>query len=324
MNQRSLLDGLRDHTVVVADTSDLGLLASLGARDATTNPSLVLKAAAQPAHAGLVSRAVLDTPYAGGAYETWAEQVIERLLVSFGCEILDIIPGRVSTETPARLSFDSAAIVASGLDLIAGYAAAGIPRERVLIKIAATFEGIEAARVLEREGIHCNLTLLFSLVQAVACAEAGVTLISPFVGRILDWYKAQQPAAVDPDPGVASVRRIHHYFKAHGHATEVMGASFRSAAQVLALAGCDLLTISPAILEELATTEGTVPRMLAALDGAPLPERILTDQASFRWQLNEDQMASDKLAEGIRLFHADGLKLAQLVLARGRELGVVN
>jgi transaldolase len=224
----------------------------------------------------------------------------------------------VSTETPAHLSFDVEALVASGRRLVGRYEALGVPRERVLIKVAATWEGIEAARRLEAQGIHCNLTLLFSLAQAVAAAEAGVTLISPFVGRILDWYRAHAPEAVEPDPGVQSVQRIWQYFKVHGHATEVMGASFRSTTQVLALSGCDLLTISPALLDELAATPGEVARHLDPERIPEPPAPIRTSEAAFRWAMNEDRMASDKLAEGLRLFHADGERLAALLGARAR------
>jgi len=312
----SQLDSLRRHTVVVADSSDFAQLARYGARDATTNPTLVLKAASQPQYGELLDAAIRDTPRGGLDESAWLAAVVETVLVAFGRAILDVVPGRVSTETPADLSFDVAALVASGRGIIRRYEALGVPRERVLIKVAATWEGIEAARRLEAEGIHCNLTLLFSLPQAVAAAEAGVTLISPFVGRILDWYRAHAPEALEPDPGVVSVQRIWQYFKVHGHATEVMGASFRSTAQVLALSGCDLLTISPALLDELAATPGAVE---ARLDAGRIPEppaALHMDEAAFRWALNEDRMASDKLAEGLRLFHADGERLAELLRAR--------
>lgn len=311
MTATSLLDGLKAHTIVVADTSDVAQLASLGARDATTNPSLVLKAASDARYAELISNTLKALPQGALSEAAWQEARMEAVLVAFGCEILKHIPGRVSTETPARYSFDREAIIASGRRIMARYQQAGIGRERVLIKIAATWEGIQAARVLEAEGIHCNLTLLFSLTQAAACAEAGVTLISPFVGRILDWYKTKRPEAVMPDPGVASVKTIYRYYKAHGYRTEVMGASFRSSAQVLALAGCDLLTVSPALLQELGAATGVVERVLGAADSdGDSPARVATDEASFRWALNADEMTSDKLAEGIRIFHADGEKLA--------------
>ena len=316
MTATSLLEGLKAHTIVVADTSDVAQLASLGARDATTNPSLVLKAASDARYAELIRATLQATPQAAATEEAWQEARLEAVLVAFGCEILKHIPGRVSTETPARYSFDQQAIIDSGRRIMARYAEAGIGRERVLIKIAATWEGIKAARVMEAEGINCNLTLLFSLTQAAACAEAGVTLISPFVGRILDWYKAKRPEAITPDPGVASVKAIYAYYKAHRCRTEVMGASFRSSAQVLALAGCDLLTISPALLQELAASTGVVERVLGVA-GAELsaPARVATDEANFRWALNADEMSSDKLAEGIRIFHADGEKLALLLAA---------
>lgn len=313
---RSQLDALRRHTVVVADTSDFAQLARYGARDATTNPTLVLKAATQPQYAELLDAALRDTPRGGLDEEAWLAAVVEAVLVAFGRAILAVVPGRVSTETPAHLSFDIEALVTSGRRLVRRYEALGVPRERVLIKVAATWEGIQAARQLEAEGIHCNLTLLFSLTQAVACAEAGVTLISPFVGRILDWYRAHAPEALEPDPGVQSVERIWQYFKLHGHATEVMGASFRSTAQVLALSGCDLLTISPALLDELATTVGEVERRLDT-DRLPDPPPALPmSEAMFRWAMNEDRMASEKLAEGLRLFHGDGERLAELLRAR--------
>jgi len=313
---RSQLDSLRRHTVVVADTSDFSQLARYGARDATTNPTLVLKAASQPQYGELLDAALRDTPRGGMDEAAWMATVVEAVLVAFGQAILGVVPGRVSTETPAQLSFDVEALVASGRRLIAHYEALGVPRERVLIKVAATWEGIQAARRLEAEGIHCNLTLLFSLAQAAACAEAGVTLISPFVGRIHDWYRSHAPEALEPDPGVQSVQEIWHYYKAHGHATEVMGASFRSTGQVLALCGCDLLTISPALLDELAATPGEVERRL---DAGCLPEPPATlpaGEAAFRWAMNEDRMASDKLAEGLRLFHEDGVRLAALLRAR--------
>jgi transaldolase len=312
----SQLDALRRHTVVVADTSDFAQLARYGARDATTNPTLVLKAASQPQYGEILDAALRDTPHGGRSEAAWIDEVLETVLVAFGRAILEVVPGRVSTETPAHLSFRFDGLVDSGRRLIARYEALGIPRERVLIKVASTWEGIQAARQLESEGIHCNLTLLFSLAQAVACAEAGITLISPFVGRILDWYKAHAPEALEPDPGVQSVEGIWQYFKAHGHATEVMGASFRSTAQVLALAGCDLLTISPALLDELAATPGEVACRLDAARLPTAPARLAVDEASFRWAMNEDRMASDKLAEGLRLFHADGLKLAALLRER--------
>ncbi len=305
MNQ---LDQLRQHTTVVADTGDFRLLEQYRPQDATTNPSLVLKAAQKPEYRALVEQALAQAP--GAAMPA----LLDRLVVAFGLEILKVIPGRVSTEVDARLSFDTVATIAKARELIALYAAAGVPRERVLIKIASTWEGIQAARVLEAEDIRCNLTLLFSLVQAVACADAGVRLISPFVGRITDWFKKRDAKdyAPEEDPGVLSVRRIHAYYKGFGIGTEIMGASFRSTGQVLALAGCDLLTISPELLEQLRATAAPVERRLNNVAGRPV-EPIEATEASFRWLLNEDAMATEKLAEGIRTFAADALKLEALI-----------
>ncbi len=301
MNQ---LDQLRQYTTVVADTGDFNLLAQYRPRDATTNPSLVLKAAQKPEYRALVDRTLQATR--GAPMQT----VLDRLVVAFGLEILKVIPGRVSTEVDARLSFDTAATIAKAQELIDLYAAAGVGRDRVLIKIASTWEGIQAARVLEQEGIRCNLTLLFSLIQAVACADAGVQLISPFVGRITDWFKKRDGVDFTPetDPGVASVRSIYAYFKAHDIGTEIMGASFRSTGQILALAGCDLLTISPDLLERLRATEAAVERRLIPTREASIA-RIDANEAAFRWQLNEDAMATEKLAEGIRTFAADAVRL---------------
>ena len=312
MNQ---LDALKKFTTVVADTGDFKQLAQFQPQDATTNPSLILKAVQKPEYAPLLAEAV--AAHRGQPLDV----VMDHLLVRFGCEILKTIPGRVSTEVDARLSFDTAATVARARRIMALYEAQGLARERVLIKIASTWEGIQAAAELEREGIRCNLTLLFAFCQAVACGQAKVQLISPFVGRIYDWYKKTAGAAwVETaksganDPGVQSVRAIFNHYKKHGIATEVMGASFRNIGQITALAGCDLLTISPELLAQLAATEAP---LTAALDaqaakGMDLPA-VSYDQASFRLALNEDAMATEKLAEGIRAFCADAVKLEDLM-----------
>ena len=305
-SQPSALDQLRRFTTVVADTGDFHGLQTFRPQDATTNPSLILKAVQKPEYAGLLQAVKAAHPQAP------VDELADRLLVAFGQEILAIIPGRVSTEVDGRLSFSTAGTVARAQRLIGLYEAAGISRERVLVKIAATWEGIEAARQLERDGVHCNLTLLFGFAQAVACADAGVTLISPFVGRILDWYRARtgQNYVPEQDPGVLSVRRIYTYYKRFGYACEVMGASFRSTGQILALAGCDLLTISPALLAELAADHAPVSRHLdpARAQQAAL-ERQALDEARFRFDMNEDAMATEKLAEGIRAFVADARTL---------------
>ncbi|WP_087721558.1 MULTISPECIES: transaldolase [Pandoraea] len=314
MNQ---LDQLKRHTIVVADTGDFQAMDAYKPQDATTNPSLILGAVQKDAYKPILTRVVSEH-----RAET-VDEIIDRLLIAFGREILDIVPGRVSTEVDARLSFDTAGTVARARKIIAMYEAEGIERKRVLIKIASTWEGIRAAEILQRDNIHCNMTLLFSLVQAAACAEAGAQLISPFVGRIYDWYKKSAGAkwdeaanAGDNDPGVQSVAAIYRYYKHFGYDTEVMGASFRSAGQILALAGCDLLTISPALLEQLRTTEGDVPRKLDVKDARDAAiDRVKTDEPSFRFQLNDDAMATEKLAEGIRAFAADAIKLEALIEA---------
>ena len=312
MNQ---LEQLKQHTTVVADTGNFHQLAAFAPQDATTNPTLILKAVQQPEYAPLLAEAVAANQ--GAALPA----IVDAVLVRFGLEILKVVPGRVSTEVDARLSFDTPATVARARRLIALYEAAGIARERVLIKIAATWEGIRAAEQLERDGIRCNLTLLFAFCQAVACGDAGVRLISPFVGRIYDWYKKQAGSAWDEaanaganDPGVKSVTAIFNHYKRHGIATQVMGASFRNTGQVLALAGCDLLTISPELLAALQAADAPVPRALdaAAARQLDLPA-VHYDEAGFRWALNQDAMASDKLAEGIRAFAADAVKLDQLI-----------
>ena len=306
------LDQLKLHTTVVADTGDFNTMRAYAPRDATTNPTLILKAVQKPEYGALLEQTVAAHP------DESIGEVADRLLVRFGCEILRIIPGRVSTEVDARLSFDVEGTLAKARRIIDLYAAQGIGRERVLIKVAATWEGIRAAERLENEGIRCNLTLLFAFPQAVACADAGVTLISPFVGRIYDWYRKRDGVdyAPDDDPGVRSVRRIFSYYKKFGYPTEVMGASFRSAGQVLALAGCDLLTISPELLEQLRASQQPVERRLDAARSREEPiERVRYDEKHFRWALNEDAMATEKLAEGIRQFAADVLKLEALVEA---------
>jgi transaldolase len=306
MAELSLLDQLKQFTVVVADTGDFQAIETFVPRDATTNPSLIAQAALMPAYASLVDDALRYGKAQGGDTKVVIGAAIDRLAVEFGLRILNIIPGRVSTEVDARLSFDTEGTLAKARALITQYAAAGVDKKRILIKIASTWEGIKAAEILEREGIHCNLTLLFGLHQAIACAEAKVTLISPFVGRILDWYKKQSgkesyPAA--EDPGVVSVTTIFHYYKHFGYATEVMGASFRNLGEITELAGCDLLTISPALLTELQQGKGTLPRKLdAAVSKKMQIARIAMNEATFRAMHEADQMSKDKLAEGIAGF----------------------
>jgi len=312
MNQ---LDQLRQFTTVVADTGSFKQLAQFAPRDATTNPSLILKAVQQPDYAPLLAETVAQ-------YKDWPhEEVVDQVLVRFGLETLKIVPGRVSTEVDARLSFDCAASVARAHRIVSLYEAAGIARERVLIKVASTWEGIQAARILEHEGIHCNLTLLFSFCQAVACGDAGVTLISPFVGRIYDWHRKAAGASWDEaanagadDPGVKSVALIYTYYKKFGIETEVMGASFRNIGQIQALAGCDLLTISPELLAQLQATDAPLKRMLDPETAcASCVHAVTYNEASFRYALNDDAMASDKLAEGIRAFAADAAKLDAMI-----------
>ena len=311
------LDQLKQFTTVVADTGNFRQLAQFAPQDATTNPSLILKAVQQPDYAPLLAETV--AAHRGLPLD----EVVDQVLVRFGREILKVVPGRVSTEVDARLSFDTAATVARAHRIIGLYEAAGIPRGRVLIKIASTWEGIQAARILEHEGIHCNLTLLFAFCQAVACGEAGVQLISPFVGRIYDWYKKSAGAKWDEaamagvnDPGVQSVAQIYTYYKKFGVPTEVMGASFRNVGQITALAGCDLLTISPDLLAQLQASEAPIVRALdpTAAKDAPI-HAISYNEASFRYALNEDAMATEKLAEGIRAFAVDAGKLDQMILS---------
>jgi transaldolase len=311
------LDQLKQYTTVVADTGNFKQLAAFTPRDATTNPSLILKAVQQPDYAPLFKDAVARSP------SKTIDEVVDQVLVRFGLEILKVVPGRVSTEVDARLSFDVAATVARAHRLIALYEAAGIARERVLIKMAATWEGIQAARILQSEGIRCNLTLLFAFCQAVACAEAGVQLISPFVGRIYDWHKkAAGSAWVEAentgvnDPGVKSVTQIYRYYKKFGITTEVMGASFRNVGQITALAGCDLLTISPELLAALqASDQAVTPALTVASAQSANIHAITYNEASFRFALNEDAMSSDKLSEGIRGFATDSVKLDALIQA---------
>ncbi len=304
----NLLDQLAAMTVVVADTGDIDAIRQFTPRDATTNPSLILAAAQIPSYQELIDRSLRESRAvmgAGAGADEVVSEAIDEISVLFGREILKIVPGRVSTEVDARLSFDSEATIAKARKLIGLYQAAGIGKERVLIKIASTWEGIRAAELLEKEGIHCNLTLLFGFAQAVACAEAGATLISPFVGRILDWYKKQTGRDSYPgpeDPGVISVTQIFNYFKTYGYKTEVMGASFRNIDEIIELAGCDLLTISPALMDELRNTDGELIRRLNPFDPAPTQEQIHVDRALFDSMMANDPMASDKLDEGIRGF----------------------
>ncbi len=313
----SQLEALKKFTTVVADTGDFKQIAAYQPQDATTNPSLILKAVQKPEYAPILSGEV------AAQKGKPLDEVMDHLLVHFGCEILSLIPGRVSTEVDARLSFDTAATVARGKRLIAMYQAQGISKDRVLIKVASTWEGIQAAAQLQQAGIHTNLTLLFAFCQAVACGQAGVQLISPFVGRIYDWYKksagtawVEADKAGAKDPGVQSVREIYNHYKKFGIATEVMGASFRNIGQITALAGCDLLTISPELLAQLAASQAPLERALSAQDAQKMDlQPVQFDEAGFRFALNEDAMATEKLAEGIRAFAADAVKLDQLMLA---------
>ncbi len=315
----SQLDQLKKFTRVVADTGDIDSIKEFAPQDATTNPSLILKAAQMPAYQRLMEKAIADGKKSSATGQALLSEIVDDLLVAFGTEILQIVPGRVSTETDASLSFDADALVAKAHKFIALYKANGISRERILIKIATTWEGIQAAKVLQKEGINCNMTLLFSLAQAVACAEAGAKLISPFVGRILDWYKAKtgKDYAAAEDPGVVSVREIYAYYKKFGHATEVMGASFRNVGEILELAGCDLLTISPSLLAELKKSTQPVERKLNPETAKNSSiERLKLDEKIFRFQFNENAMATEKTAEGIRVFAADTVKLQQFIAAR--------
>lgn len=316
----SKLDQLKAMTVVVADTGDMAAIEAFKPQDCTTNPTLILKAAEMPAYQALVDEAIGWAEKRGGSGAACIDAACDRLAVTFGAELTKRVPGRVSTEVDADLSFDTVKTVQKARAIVADYAARGIGRDRILIKIASTWEGIRAAEILQKEGIDCNLTLLFSLAQAAAAAEAGAFLISPFVGRILDWHKKSTGLdyTAETDPGVLSVRAIYTYYKAHGYKTVVMGASFRNLGEIEALAGCDRLTIAPALLDQLAKDDGALVRALdgkAAATGMK-PARIATDEASFRWAMNEDAMATEKLAEGIRLFAADLGKLKAMIGGR--------
>jgi transaldolase len=319
----TLFESLKKYTTVVADTGDIEAIARHRPQDATTNPSLLFHAAQMPAYRHLVEEAAELAIERGGRHDEMAAEFIDRLFVLFGLEILKVVPGRVSTEVAASLSFDTAGTVTKAYKLISLYEKKGVERERILIKIASTWEGIRAAELLEKDGIHCNLTLLFSFAQAVACAEAGVTLISPFVGRIYDWYKKEgggKEIPADQDPGVASVTRIYNYYKKYGYKTQVMGASFRNVNQIVRLAGCDLLTISPELLDQLEQAEGVLDRELdPAKAQGNKEERIHLDEKTFRWMHNEDAMATEKLAEGIRKFNSDARHLEEFALSQVAE-----
>ena len=308
------LQALKQMTTVVADTGEFDAIRRFAPQDATTNPSLILNASRLPQYEDLVSDAIAYGQRIGSTLESRVEAAIDKLSVNFGQRIVDVVPGYVSTEADAQLSFDTRGTIEKAHRLLELYDLAGVDTSRILIKIASTWEGIEAARQLEQQGIKCNLTLLFGFCQAQACADAGVYLISPFVGRILDWYKAStgQEYTAETDPGVLSVKRIYRYYKAHGYQTIVMGASFRNTGEIEALAGCDRLTISPALLEKLEADAGELPQQLSA-DMPSDDSREVLQQPGFRWALNEDAMATEKLSEGIRNFHADYLSLKQLL-----------
>jgi transaldolase len=315
----SQLDQLKKFTVVVADTGDFESIREFKPRDATTNPSLIYAATQKEQYFHLLDEVLTERKNSGLSGAAQIEDIIDHLLVQFGSEILKIVPGRVSTETDARLSFDKEGSINKARQLIKLYEARKIPRERILIKIAATWEGIAAGEVLEKEGINCNLTLMFSLPQAVRCAESGIELISPFVGRIYDWYKAanKRDYTGAEDPGVQSVKEIYTYYKKFGHKTEVMGASFRNTSQIIELAGCDLLTISPDLLEKLAASYEPVERKLDPEKAKSANiERLPVDEKNFRWLLNENAMATEKLSEGIRKFAADIVKLEKFVASK--------
>lgn len=309
----TVLESLKKYSVTVADTGDIQAIARVKPQDATTNPSLLSNAAQRPEYQHLVQEALESAEKRGGDHKAQTEAFMDKLFVNFGAEILKVIPGRVSTEVDAALSFDTQAMIAKARELIRLYEERKVNRDRVLIKVASTWEGIRAAEQLEREGIHTNLTLLFSFAQAVACAEAKVTLISPFVGRIYDWYKKEnggKDIPIDQDPGVASVTRIYNYYKKYGYKTLVMGASFRKVEQITRLAGCDLLTISPELMEEMQKTQGEIEAALTPeKPKASKDEKLHLDEKTFRWMHNEDAMANDKLSEGIRKFNADARKL---------------
>lgn len=313
------LDQLKQFTTVVADTGDFESIRQFSPQDATTNPSLIYKAVTLPEYAPLLDEAVAGKKNSTAPREELIRDIIDDLLTIFGEKILQIVPGRVSTEVDARLSFDTEATIAKARKLIGLYAQRGVAKERVLIKIASTWEGIRAAEALHKDGINCNLTLLFSLPQAIACAEAKVRLISPFVGRIYDWYKAKtgQEYTGSEDPGVQSVRTIYNYYKKFGYDTQVMGASFRNTSQITELAGCDLLTISPELLAELQASDTAVTRHLSPEEAKKSDVQKLTlDEKTFRWMLNEDAMGTEKLAEGIRKFTEDIIKLEKIIAAK--------
>jgi transaldolase len=316
----TLLESLKQYTTVVADTGDIEAIHRHRPQDATTNPSLLYHAAQMPAYRHLVEEAAEKASDLGGSHQQMAEEFIDQMFVLFGSEILKVVPGRVSTEVAASLSFDTPGTITKARKLISLYQKKGVSRDRILIKIASTWEGIQAANELEKEGTHCNLTLLFSFAQAVACAEAGVTLISPFVGRIYDWYKKDgggKEIPPDQDPGVASVTRIYNYYKKYGYQTQVMGASFRNVNQIVRLAGSDLLTISPELLDQLEQTQSTVERTLdPATAKASKGEQLHLSEKAFRWMHNEDAMATEKLAEGIRKFNSDAQKLEEYALSQ--------
>ncbi|XP_073514770.1 transaldolase [Phyllobates terribilis] len=319
--EESALEQLKSHTVVVADTGDFNAIEEYKPQDATTNPSLILAAAQMPEYKQLVNDAIQYGKKLGGTEEEQINNIMDKLFVLFGVEILKKIPGRVSTEVDARLSFDKDAMVERAKSLIALYKEAGIDKERILIKLSSTWEGIQAGKVLEEQyGIHCNMTLLFSFAQAVACAEAGVTLISPFVGRILDWHVAnsnQKSYEPSEDPGVKSVTKIYNYYKKFGYKTIVMGASFRNTGEIKALTGCDYLTISPKLLGELSKDCTKLSPTLTAKEAQACNlEKIHLDEKSFRWEHNEDQMAVEKLSDGIRKFAADAIKLEKMLKDR--------
>jgi transaldolase len=310
---KNQLEQLKTMTTVVADTGDIGSIQQYAPQDATTNPSLILAAAQNPIYRPLIDDAIAFGKAHGSTPKERKEQTMDKLFVNFGCEILKIVPGRVSTEVDARLSFDTEASIRKAHSLVKLYGAQGITPDRILIKLASTWEGAEAAKVLEKEGIHCNMTLLFSLPQAIICAEANATLISPFVGRILDWYKKEKGVkeyAPAEDPGVISVTQIYEYFKKFGYKTQVMGASFRNVGEILELAGCDLLTIAPSLLQELQSSTTLVEKKLDATRAASHTiEKLQLDEKGFRWLLNENAMATEKLSEGIRKFGEDAIKL---------------
>lgn len=313
----NLLEQLKSMTTIVADTGDVEAIKSVKPVDATTNPSLLLKASTLPQYAHLIDESIAYAKAQGGSKEVQIENAADKLAVLIGIEISKVVPGRISTEVDARLSFNVEKMVAKGRKLIKFYEEAGVGKDRVLIKLASTWEGIKAGEILEKEGIQCNLTLLFGFGQARACAEAGVFLISPFVGRILDWYKAKtgETYTQETDPGVISVRNIYAYYKEHGYKTVVMGASFRNVGELIALAGCDRLTVSPNLLQDLAATEGTLTRVLSDAGAKSTPPAKMTEE-EFRFALNEDAMATEKLAEGIRGFVVDQNKLEAALSAK--------